>query len=246
MVVDRQHLDGVARGVQRASPRQQPRQRLTHLGVILILVAQPDTSSGIGQMVDADTRQLLLLQQVENGGQLSLVGPRQRKAQPHLETGGATVADALQRPVVGVVAAPESVVGLATAIETDAHVPQSCPGQMRRDGRCDQHAVGRKHGTQAHRGSMVDQVEDARVHQRFAAGEQHHLDATGREVVEQGAPLVEGEFVANAAIAGGIAMTTAQVAALRDIPDDDATEPGELPAAIPDPIARFGAITRQT
>ena len=93
---------------------------------------------------------------------------------------------------------------------------------------------------------MVDQVENTVAHQGFTAGEQHHLHPAGGQIIQHRAPLLEGELVADGAIAGGVAVTAAQVAALCGVPYHHPTESRELTGTVSDAIALFGAIAGQT
>ena len=67
---------------------------------------------------------------------------------------------------------------------------------------------------------MIHQRQQVRVHQRFAAGKQHHRDLEGLQVIQQGQALGQRQLIVRCRRRGlGVAVHAFEVAAAGDVPD---------------------------
>ena len=84
----------------------------------------------------------------------------------------------------------------------------------------DQGAVGGDDGAHALSDGIGGQFRQVLAHQRLASGKEHHRNAEGGQVVDQGLALRGGQFVRAGFVPGmGVAVHAAQVAAAGDVPD---------------------------
>jgi hypothetical protein len=98
-------------------------------------------------------------------------------------------ANATQRSVESARHLPKMVVGCTDAVERNADVVEIALGDAI-DVRVDQGAVRRQADVEAHRLGTAGDVEDVRMQQRLAAGENQHRHAKTLEIVHHRKDLV--------------------------------------------------------
>jgi hypothetical protein len=172
-------------------------------------------------VIEAHPRDVHLLDEVEDMGDLLDVEAIDGKAQTDLDAGGLAVADAVQSGAEGPGHGSEAVVHLLHSVQADSHVGQPDLFQSLGDGRGDQGAVGGDDGTHALGDGIGGELRQVPARQRLASGKEHHRNAECSQIVEQDTTLFGGELVRADLLFGvGVAMHAAQVAATGDVPND--------------------------
>jgi hypothetical protein len=122
----------------------------------------------------------------------------------------------------GAAAAPEAVVARGVdRVEADRDAAHPALDHARRDGVGEQDAVGPHDHPHSDRRRGSGDVVHVAPEQRLAAGEDHHLGAQCAELAEHGETLLRRQLVGGGLARLHVAVRTAQVAALRQVPGDE-------------------------
>jgi hypothetical protein len=250
VVIDGQNLHGPALAVQGRGLVDDPVDDPPRGGVVQVFRPQRARASRVHEMVEADARDVLLAQEVEDAVDLPGVPPRDRESQAHLDARGLAVADALNRAVERPRDAAEPVVYLAQAVERHAYIAQAhalqAPGRFGADER----AVRGDDRTHLQGHGALHERKEVVPHERLAARKKDHRHAEAGEVLEQGKALVGRQLARVLLVLRlAVAVDAPQVARAGAVPDDDGLLVGrELEevagqalalGAIPEHIARF-------
>lgn len=125
-----------------------------------------------------------------------------------------------QRGVEAALLLAEAVVGLAQAVEADADVVEAGLGDALDVAFVDQRTVARQRHEHPGLARMGGDLEEVRVHQRFAAGEDQHAHSGGAQVVDAAKDFRGLQLATEVAVGGGgVTVLAGQVAAPRQVPD---------------------------
>ncbi len=191
-------------------------------GELRVLGAVDVAAAGVVQVREIELVRALLAHQRQQGLQVVRVAGRHGVTQAHLHAARVQVPYSRQAAVEGALQPAELVVGLAQAIDADAHIVEACSGHPVGHGLVDQRAVGRETGIEAHGLGTRSDVEDIGPHQRLTAREDEHGHLESLEVVHHGEDFRRVQL-ARVVMVGRerVAMLAGEVAAADQIPDDD-------------------------
>jgi len=175
----------------------------------------------VDEMVKAGPGDLLLLDEVEDGGDVGRILPVHGETNPHLDARVTADSDAFQCGVESSLHAPKPVMGLSHAVQTHADIGEADlsvnGGRFFRDqcpvrGDDDPHPVLR---------GMPGEFGEVFSHQRFPAGEKDHGGTEASQVFDQRFSFLRGQFILVSNVSGaGVTVDTLEVAAPRHVPYD--------------------------
>ena len=154
----------------------------------------PVTTTGVGEVVDAQPIHADLLRQLEDWPEVLAVQPMESEADACAQARALRCADARDRFLEGVLLAPQFVMRGPDRVQAHAYVGEARRGDALGLPAVDERAVRGQDRAHPQCLCVRRQLEHVGAHQRLAAGEQHGGDAEVRKVGEHPLALLEAEL----------------------------------------------------